>query len=112
MFEQCVSMGDKYVGTANNTRYLDDPHRERENEREQERDSSTHLLLRAVAPWDSIFGIVHGFSYSNNTSDSGSAATNPHPSAWWQRPKRRRRRKHVVSVNGNSQQTFMDYGYK
>lgn len=78
---------------------------------EWKKDSSTHLLLRAVAPWDSIFGTVHGFSYSNNTSDSGSAAMNPHPSAWWQRPKRRRR-KHVVSVNGNSQRTFMDYGYK
>lgn len=42
MFEQCVSMGDKYVGTANNTKYLDDPHRERESERERERFLSTH----------------------------------------------------------------------
>lgn len=47
MFEQCVSMGDKYVGTANNTRYLDDPHRERERERKGTRER--FLYTPAVA---------------------------------------------------------------
>lgn len=110
MFEQCVSMGDKYVGTVmdNNTIYLYHPHLQREITCSLP-SRFTHLLLRAVSPWDSIFGTVHEFSYSSNISDSGSAATNPHRSVWLQRPKGKEDRKYIVLVYGNSTRSFMDY---
>lgn len=53
MFEQCVSMGDKYVGTANNTRYLDDPHRERAKGNERE------IPLHTCCCGRSLLGIAY-----------------------------------------------------